>query len=80
MMTQLHKIANFIGGQMSSPISNLYLDNFEPATGQPYSLIPDSDQDDVKQAVKTTKKALVYPNAEIGYFMDKRQDIFPGVP
>ena len=26
------------------------------------------------------KNALVYPNAEIGYFMDKRQDIFPGVP
>ena len=60
MMTQLHKIANYIGGQMSSPISNLYLDNFEPATGQPYSLIPDSDQDDVKEAVEAAKKAFPF--------------------
>jgi aminomuconate-semialdehyde/2-hydroxymuconate-6-semialdehyde dehydrogenase len=58
MMTQLHKIANYIGGQLSVPISNQYLDNFEPATGQPYSLIPDSDSDDVNQAVDAAKKAF----------------------
>nr|HMU06029.1 aldehyde dehydrogenase family protein [Saprospiraceae bacterium] len=58
MMAQLHKIANYIGGQMLVPTSDQYLDNYEPGTGQPYSLIPDSDQGDVKQAVEAAKKAF----------------------
>ena len=34
------KIQNYINGELVAPIKEEYLDNFEPATGQKYSLIP----------------------------------------
>ena len=33
-----------------------YIDNIEPATGNTYSLIPDSDVIDVKNAIKSAEK------------------------
>lgn len=36
----------------------MYLDNFEPATGNVYSLIPDSDELDVQMAVEAAEKAF----------------------
>ncbi len=52
------KMENFIGGQLIKPESGNYFDNFNPATGKVYSLIPDSDERDVKEAVKAAKKAF----------------------
>ena len=52
------KIENYIGGELSAPISNEYLDNFNPATGEVYSLIPDSDERDVGKAVEAAKKVF----------------------
>jgi len=46
------KIENYIGGELFAPLSGQYLDNFEPATGEVYSQIPDSDERDVVQAVE----------------------------
>jgi aminomuconate-semialdehyde/2-hydroxymuconate-6-semialdehyde dehydrogenase len=35
------KIENYIAGSLVAPVSENYLDNFDPACGQIYSLIPD---------------------------------------
>ncbi|HEV7645025.1 MAG TPA: aldehyde dehydrogenase [Pyrinomonadaceae bacterium] len=52
------KIENYIGGQLAAPVSGSYLDNYEPATGQVYSLIPDSGAADVERAVKAATGAF----------------------
>ncbi len=57
-MTQLEQVQNFIGGEFVPPIGGKYLDNIEPATGKPYSLVPDSDRQDVERAVAAAEKAF----------------------
>ncbi|MEQ1762366.1 MAG: aldehyde dehydrogenase [Pyrinomonadaceae bacterium] len=52
------KIENFIGGELVAPILGRYLDNFEPATGEVYSQLPDSDERDVERAVEAAKAAF----------------------
>ncbi len=54
----MQKIENYIGGKLVAPISGAYLDNFNPAIGEVYSLIPDSDERDVELAVEAAKKAF----------------------
>ncbi len=54
----MRKIENYIGGELIAPASGKYLDNFNPATGEIYSLIPDSDENDIKIAVEAAKKAF----------------------
>lgn len=52
------KIQNYINGGLINPLSETYLDNFNPALGEVYSLIPDSDEKDVELAVEAAKKAF----------------------
>lgn len=52
------KIKNYIGGQLIDPIDQEWLDNYEPATGKVYALIPDSNEKDVALAVKEAQKAF----------------------
>lgn len=54
----MQKIANYINGQLVEPASKNYIDNFNPATGKVYSLIPDSDEKDVELAYAAAKKAF----------------------
>jgi aminomuconate-semialdehyde/2-hydroxymuconate-6-semialdehyde dehydrogenase len=54
----LPAIKNFINGEFLEPIGGAYLDNIEPATGQPYSRVPDSDAQDVERAVTAAEKAF----------------------
>jgi aminomuconate-semialdehyde/2-hydroxymuconate-6-semialdehyde dehydrogenase len=54
----MKKLENFINGEMVAPVSGAYLDNINPATGEVYSLIPDSDERDVEQAVKAAQHAF----------------------
>ncbi len=54
----MEKIGNYIDGKIVPPVKGNYIDNFEPATGKVYSLIPDSDGDDIDAAVKAAKKAF----------------------
>jgi len=54
----MQKIQNYIGGKLFAPVSGEYLDNFNPATAEVYSLIPDSDERDVELAVKASKQAF----------------------
>ena len=53
------KLANYINGKACPPINGTYLDNFDPATGEVYSHMPDSDAQDVDQAVQAAK--TIYP-------------------
>ena len=54
----MEKLQNFINGSYQNPVSNEFIDNFEPATGKVYSLIPDSDERDVQMAVEAAEKAF----------------------
>jgi aminomuconate-semialdehyde/2-hydroxymuconate-6-semialdehyde dehydrogenase len=54
----MEKIANYINGEMVAPISNTYIDNFNPSIGAVYSLIPDSDEQDVDLATKAATAAF----------------------
>jgi aminomuconate-semialdehyde/2-hydroxymuconate-6-semialdehyde dehydrogenase len=56
--TQMLKIENYIGGKLLEPVSGKYIDNYNPATGEVYSLIPDSDETDVEAAARSAKAAF----------------------
>ena len=51
-------IENYIGGEMVHPASGAYLDNIDPATGEIYSHIPDSDDRDVNLASDAARAAF----------------------
>lgn len=48
-------LANFINGHYVAPKSGKYIENYEPATGEIYSMVPDSDSEDVNAAVEAAK-------------------------
>ncbi|MHC4090039.1 MAG: aldehyde dehydrogenase, partial [Planctomycetota bacterium] len=54
----MFKIANYIDGELVEPRSGGYLENVDPATGQVYSFIPDSDERDVDNAVAAAEAAF----------------------
>jgi aminomuconate-semialdehyde/2-hydroxymuconate-6-semialdehyde dehydrogenase len=58
VQTELPKILNFINGEFVEPKSDKYLDNIEPATGKPYSLVVDSGKEDVDLAVRAAEAAF----------------------
>lgn len=51
-------ILNFINGQFIEPIDKKYIDNFNPATGEKYGTIPDSNEQDVQLAVDAATQAF----------------------
>ena len=55
----MFKLSNYINGELIAPKAQQYLDNYEPATGEVYSLIPDSDGQDVQLAVDAAKAAFL---------------------
>jgi aminomuconate-semialdehyde/2-hydroxymuconate-6-semialdehyde dehydrogenase len=54
----MQSISNFINGAERSPESGQYLDNYNPAKGEIYSLIPDSDERDVELAYLAAKNSF----------------------
>ena len=52
------KILNLIDGESLEPKNEQWLDSFEPATGQVYSLVPDSSAQDVDDAVNAARNAF----------------------
>jgi aminomuconate-semialdehyde/2-hydroxymuconate-6-semialdehyde dehydrogenase len=58
MATELFQIRNFIDGEFVPPLGGKYLDNIEPATGKPYSQVPDSEARDVELAVEAADRAF----------------------
>ncbi len=59
----MEQISNYINGKLVPPISGKYFENPEPATGKPLSLVPDSDERDVDQAVQAARSAFEHWSA-----------------
>ena len=55
----MKKLLNFIDGNLTEPVKGTYLPNINPAMGVAYNLVPDSDAQDVAEAVKAAKSAFV---------------------
>lgn len=51
-------IKNYINGELTEPLSKEYFDNFDPAEGKAYEVVPDSDSRDVKLAVSSAEVAF----------------------
>ena len=54
----MQKILNYIDGQFCDALSGKTIENYDPAVGKVYSLIPDSDESDVSRAVEAAAKAF----------------------
>ncbi|MBC8105253.1 MAG: aldehyde dehydrogenase family protein, partial [Anaerolineae bacterium] len=52
------RIPNFIDGRFVEPAGGAFLDNVEPATGETYSLVADSDERDIDRAVEAAERAF----------------------
>lgn len=68
----MQKLANYINGELIAPVSGDYLDNYNPAEGKVYSMLPDSDARDVQQAVDAAMGAF---SAWAGMPVEKRSAI-----
>lgn len=55
----MEKILNYINGEFKNPIQNQWIDNYNPSTGEIYSLIPNSSADDVQIAYEAAEKAFL---------------------
>ncbi|MBN8586643.1 MAG: aldehyde dehydrogenase [Ignavibacteria bacterium] len=51
-------IKNYINGELVEPVSEKYFDNFDPAVGEPYGIVPDSDERDVELAAAAAEAAF----------------------
>ena len=54
----MRRIDNYINGQYVPPLSNEYISSVNPATGEAYAEVADSDRRDVVLAVKAAKRAF----------------------
>jgi aminomuconate-semialdehyde/2-hydroxymuconate-6-semialdehyde dehydrogenase len=53
-----YHLENYIGGSFIGPLSGAFIDNINPATGEVFCQIPDSNEKDIEIAVKAAKKAF----------------------
>lgn len=54
----MFKLKNYINGELIEPVAKQYINNYNPSIGKVYSLIPDSDEQDVELAVKAAQQAF----------------------
>jgi len=54
----MQEIKNFINGVYVAPISNKYIDNYNPSNGEVYAKTPDSNEEDVEKAYQAAKAAF----------------------
>lgn len=54
----MHKILNYINGELCEPKSNQWLDNYKPMTGEVYGHIANSNADDIESAIEAAKVAF----------------------
>ena len=54
----MEKILNYINGELVEPINGNYLNNYNPSNGEIYSLMPDSEKQDINNAVAAAKEAF----------------------
>lgn len=53
-----YHLENFIGGHLIGPLSGKFIDNINPATGEVFCQIPDSNEKDIEVAVSAARKAF----------------------
>lgn len=53
-----YHLENYIGGNFIGPLSGKFIDGINPATGDTFCKIPDSNEKDVEVAVQAAKKAF----------------------
>jgi aminomuconate-semialdehyde/2-hydroxymuconate-6-semialdehyde dehydrogenase len=53
----MQQIQNYINGELVDPVMGEFIDNYEPATGNIYSLIPNSDEIDLELAIISAENA-----------------------
>ena len=51
-------VKNFINGEYQNPISNNWIDNYNPSNGSVYGQIPNSTKDDVEEAYRAANSAF----------------------
>ena len=54
----MEKIYNYINGELVEPCSGNFIENYNPSNGTVYSLIPDSNENDIDNAVASAKTAF----------------------
>ena len=54
----MKKLQNYINGELLTPESGNYIDNYDPSRGKVYSLIPDSGAQDVQKAYEAAEAAF----------------------
>ena len=54
----MEKILNYINGVLTEPVRGKFFNNINPAEGEPYSLVPDSDAEDVTNATAAAQQAF----------------------
>jgi aminomuconate-semialdehyde/2-hydroxymuconate-6-semialdehyde dehydrogenase len=54
----MNRVANFIGGRFVAPHCSGYFDDINPATADPIAEVPDSDERDIDDAVRTARAAF----------------------
>lgn len=54
----MKRILNYINGELKEPKNKKFLENVNPATGKAYSLVPDSSEGDVLEAVAAAEAAF----------------------
>jgi len=53
-----YHLENYIGGNLIAPLDGRFIDNINPATGEVYGQVPDSNEKDVDAAVQAAKTAF----------------------
>jgi len=53
----MEEINNYINGELIAPIGNKFIANLNPATGETYAQIPDSEEADINLAAKAASEA-----------------------
>ena len=72
----IETIFNYINGDFVSPRSNEYLDVFEPATGCLYARVPNSNNEDVEDAIEAARNAFpIWSNLSVKKRSDYLSDI-----
>lgn len=54
----MEKLKNYINGILTTPYSNNYINDYNPATGEVFTMLPDSGEDDVELAVQSAEKVF----------------------
>ena len=54
----MEKLKNYINGALTTPYSNNYINDYNPATGEVFTMLPDSGEEDVQLAVESAEKAF----------------------